>query len=377
MSNKLDIKKVYYILIIFGLLLIYNYSETIIMWGRIFVSAMRPLIIGALVAYLLNIIVVRLERRFLVKIKQKNLLIARLISIVISVLVISVVLYLIIKLIFPQVVTIITSLINGIPALMNQIQLILENKEVAAVVNSLGANLVKDFNDYGQRLISFATSSANQVLNSFLQVIGGATSALFTFVIAFSFAMYLLLGKERLTQQMRTIGIAFLPEKTYNRFTRLLTMSHEIFSSFFVGQTLEAIILGVLCVLGMLLFRFPFALTIGTFTGFTALVPLVGAWLGAAVGFLLIASQNLTQSLFFIVFIVVLQQIESNLIYPRVVGTSIGIPGIWVLVAITIGGGVAGILGMLIGVPAVATIYQVVQIITAKRLQEKAMRQTQ
>src|SRR5699024_8097494 len=119
------------------------------------------------------------------------------------------------------------------------------------------------------------------------------------------------------------------------------------------------------------IFRFPFALTIGTFIGFTALIPLFGAWIGGVVGVILIASQDLSQALFFVLFIIILQQIETNVIYPRVVGTSIGIPGIWVLVAITIGGGVAGIAGMLLGVPIVATIYQVVGMITRKRLEDK------
>ncbi|WP_373786623.1 AI-2E family transporter, partial [Jeotgalibaca porci] len=127
------------------------------------------------------------------------------------------------------------------------------------------------------------------------------------------------------------------------------------------------------CGVGMLLFRLPFALTIGTFIGFTALIPLFGAWAGAAVGFLLIASQDFSQAVFFIIYIIILQQLESNLIYPRVVGNSIGIPGIWVLVAITIGAGVGGIAGMLLGVPVFATVYQVIGILTKKRLQMKQL----
>ena len=144
-----------------------------------------------------------------------------------------------------------------------------------------------------------------------------------------------------------------------------------MFSSFIIGQVTEAFVLGTLCVLGMLLFRFPYAVPIGAFIGIMALIPIFGAWIGAAVGFLLIVVDAPLKAVLFIVFILVLQQLENNLIYPRVVGTSIGLPGIWVLAAITIGSGVAGVLGMLLGVPIAATIYQLLRNATNDRLPKK------
>lgn len=373
MDKKLDATIIKYLLVIFGLLLIYNYSETILLWMGIMLDVLQPLIIGGLIAYLLNIIVVRLERSVLRKIKADKPFIARLISVVSAVFIVGFVIYLIIKLIVPQVLTILTGLVQGLPLLLSKIQAFVEDSDVSEIFSFFGDNLVSDFNNYSQRILNFATTSVNQLLSSFMQVVGGATSALFSFVIAFSFALYVLFGKERLISQVSTLGRAFLSAKVYNRVATLLDITDHNFSGFFVGQTLEAVILGTLCGVGMLLFRLPFALAIGTFIGFTALIPLFGAWAGAGVGFLLIASQDLSQAVFFIIYIIILQQLESNLIYPRVVGNSIGIPGIWVLVAITIGAGVGGIAGMLLGVPVFATVYQVIGILTKKRLQMKQL----
>ena len=371
MKNKLDMKIIIYLLITFFLLVIYSYSHQILNYSQHFLSVMQPIIMGALIAYLLNLIVVRLERTVLKKMQARFSKLMRGVSILLSIIFVTAILYLIIKLIVPQIIMMLTNLVRAIPNLVNQIQKWIESSEVSYILNYLGDNTTADFNNLSQRVLNFATTSINQLLTSFVQVISGATSGLCTFVIAFSFSIYLLISKERLMQQADMLGRAFLSSTLYRRVWHLATITHNNFSGFFVGQTIEAVILGILCIVGMLIFQFPFALTIGTFIGFTALIPLFGAWIGGAVGVVLIASQDLTQALFFVLFIIVLQQIESNVIYPRVVGTSIGIPGIWVLVAITIGGGLAGIAGMLMGVPIVATIYQVVGIVTNKRLREK------
>lgn len=373
MKNKLDIKILSYFFVIFFLMLLYRYFDFFIETTLMLVSVTKPLLFGGLMAYLLNLIVVRLERSVLKRLKERFFLLTRAISMITSIFIVGLVLYLIIKLIVPQLITMLTSLVGGIPVLVKQVETLIENNDMEFLITFLGDNLTTDFNNLSQRVLNFATNSVNQLLSSFVQVVGGATSGLFSFVIAFSFAIYILLSKEKLMKQMATVGQAFLPVKVYNQLAALFTIIHQTFSSFFVGQGLEAIILGTLCIIGMTIFRFPFALTIGTFIGFTALIPMFGALIGAGIGFLLIASQNFTQALLFLLFIIILQQLENNLIYPRVVGTSIGIPGIWVLVAITIGGGVGGIAGMLLGVPVVATLYQIVRILTYKKLENESL----
>lgn len=159
----------------------------------------------------------------------------------------------------------------------------------------------------------------------------------------------------------------YVKERTTVRLKKIAKTADDTFSSFIVGQCTEAVVLGVLCTLGMLLCRFPYAPMIGTFVGATALIPVVGAYLGAFVGAFMILTVNPTKALLFILFIIVLQQLEGNLIYPKVVGSSIGLPGIWVLAAVTVGGGIGGVFGMLLGVPAAATLYKLI----GKNVREK------
>lgn len=370
-KNKLDIKILSYLLVIFFLMLLYSYFDSFIGMFQLLMDVMKPLFIGALMAFLLNIIVVRLERSILSKLKEKYPKLSRAISILSSILIVVAVIYLIINLIVPQVATIVTRLVSGIPLLLTQVQDFILESDTEFLVELVGDNLVSDFNNLARQAIDFATNSVNQLLASSIQIIGGATSGIFTFVIAFSFAMYILATKETIKQQIRILGTAFLPAKLYKQVAGLLLITNQTFANFFVGQVTEAVILGSLCMIGMTIFRFPYPLAIGSFMGFTALIPMFGAWIGAAVGFVLIASQNLTQALVFLVFIIILQQLENNLIYPKVVGTSIGIPGMWVLVAVTIGGGIGGIVGMLLGVPVLATVYQIITLITRKRLRDK------
>ncbi|HJB23107.1 MAG TPA: AI-2E family transporter [Candidatus Jeotgalibaca pullicola] len=369
--KKLDIRVLSYLFVIFFLLLLYRYFDYFIAIFRLLMDVMAPLFIGALIAYLLNIIVVRLERSVLKKLKEKQAGLTRGASILSSIIIVVAVLYLIINLIVPQIATIISRLVSGIPVLVTQIQNFIMESDTELLEKFVGDNLLADFNDLARQAIDFVSNSVNQLLASSIHLIGGATSGLFTFVIAFSFAMYVLATKERLKEQTRLLGVAFLPKRVYSHLSFLIQITNQTFSNFFVGQVTEAVILGSLCIIGMAIFRFPYAVTVGTFIGFTALVPMFGAWIGAAVGFVLIASQSFTQAWAFLIFIVILQQLENNLIYPKVVGTSIGIPGIWVLVAVTVGGGVGGIAGMLLGVPVLATVYQIITIITQKKLAEK------
>ncbi|APZ48211.1 hypothetical protein BW721_00045 [Jeotgalibaca sp. PTS2502] len=369
--KKLDVRVLSYLFVIFFLLLLYRYFDYFIAVFLLLLDVMAPLFIGALIAYLLNIIVVRLERSVLKKLKEKQAGLTRGASILSSIIIVVAVLYLIINLIVPQIATIISRLVSGIPVLVTQIQNFIMESDTELLEKFVGDNLLADFNDLARQAIDFVSNSVNQLLASSIYLIGGATSGLFTFVIAFSFAMYVLATKERLKEQTRLLGVAFLPKRVYGHLSFLIQITNQTFSNFFVGQVTEAVILGTLCIIGMTIFRFPYAVTVGTFIGFTALVPMFGAWIGAAVGFVLIASQSFTQAWAFLIFIIILQQLENNLIYPKVVGTSIGIPGIWVLVAVTVGGGVGGIAGMLLGVPVLATVYQIITIVTQKKLAEK------
>jgi len=189
-------------------------------------------------------------------------------------------------------------------------------------------------------------------------------STVATVFMSVMFAIYMLLGKERhLSQTNRMFDAYIAPGDSLGerKFRGALSLLNENFKKFIIGQCTEAVILGCLCVLGMLILRLPYATTVGTLMAFTALIPIAGAYIGAIVGTLLILPIAPIKALIFLIFIIVLQQIEGNLIYPKVVGNSIGLPGLWVLAAVTIGGGLFGIPGMFLGVPLVAAVYRMLR----------------
>lgn len=192
-------------------------------------------------------------------------------------------------------------------------------------------------------------------------IVSSVFSTTVTVVVGFIFALYLLAGKEKIGGQMTLLFRKYLPAKLVDKIFYVLHVFDGCFHSFIVGQCTEAVVLGVLCMAGMFLLRLPYAAMIGCLIGFTALIPVAGAYIGAVVGAVMIVTVSPVKAIIFIVFLVVLQQLEGNLIYPKVVGSSIGLPGIWVLAAVTVGGGVMGIGGMLLGVPTAAALYRLLQ----------------
>ena len=198
-----------------------------------------------------------------------------------------------------------------------------------------------------------------------MTVVISAASSLFsavtTTLFSIIFSIYLLTGKERLATQGSRFLRRYLPGRVYSRLMYVLRVLNDCFHRFIVGQCTEAVILGALCTVGMMLLGLPYATMVGALIAFTALIPVVGAFIGGGVGAFVILTESPIQALIFLVFLVILQQLEGNLIYPRVVGTSIGLPGIWVLAVVTIGGGTFGILGMLLGVPLAAAAYRLLR----------------
>ena len=188
------------------------------------------------------------------------------------------------------------------------------------------------------------------------------------FVVGLIFAVYILFNKEKLASQADRLMRSYMKPRSEKRFRYFCATADKCFSSFIVGQCTEAVILGLLCAIGMAILRIPYASTIGTLIGATALIPIVGAYIGAAVGALMIVVVDPIKALWFLIFLVILQQVEGNVIYPKVVGSSVGLPGMWVLAAVTVGGGLGGIGGMLLGVPAAATVYKLLENDVHRRL---------
>ena len=198
-------------------------------------------------------------------------------------------------------------------------------------------------------------------MGAVISTVSSVFSALVTGLLALIFSMYILLEQEDLKRQFGKLLSRYLHPKWMGRFFYVLHTVDDCFHRYIVGQCLEAVIIGVLCALGMGLLRLPYATMVGALVGFTALIPVAGAYIGAGVGAFMIFTVAPIKAVIFLVFLVILQQLEGNLIYPKVVGSSLGLPGIWVLAAVTVGGGIMGIGGMLLGVPLAAAAYRILR----------------
>lgn len=222
-----------------------------------------------------------------------------------------------------------------------------------AYLPELNLNTEKIITTVTDFIARYASTMANKTIDITLSIF----NVLFNFIMALIISLYVLGQKELHGRNCRRAIRALLKPAHADRFLEIISLVNKSFSNYVTGQMTEAVILGCLCFLGMLIFRFPYASVIAVVIGFTALIPIFGAWVGAAIGAFLIVFVSPMKALWFIIFLVILQQLENNLIYPKVVGKSVGLPGIWVLAAVTIGGGAFGILGMLLGVPTCAVIY--------------------
>lgn len=338
------------------------------------VGIVMPLILGAVMAYALNILCVKLEKHFFPNTKLKWLKKSRRgIVILLALMIVFLVMTGVFRLVLPQFISALTDFFKSIPAIITDVSDFAQKLNSHSSLPKELQNLNINWSSVQNKLMKFLSSGVSGLFGSTFKIVTSFAKGFFNFILAFTFAIYILAIKEKLASQLDRVSRAFLKAKHLEKIRYVLHVTNNMFSSFIVGQVTEAIILGSLCTLGMLIFRFPYALSIGAFVAITSLVPILGAWVGGAVGFLLISVDSPLDAVLFIIFILVLQQLESNLIYPRVVGTSLGLPGIWVLAAITVGGGFAGIVGMLLGVPIAATIYQLLKNETNRRLESPTL----
>lgn len=366
MQNK---KPLLFLLCAALLALVVKYSDSIFQAVQMVFSLLTPILIGCGIAYVLNLLVVRLEHLpFLARESSPLYRVRRAVSIVGALVIILAVLVLLIAIIIPQLVDAFRVMLVGIPPLLDEMADWLTSlgnptPRIEQWLNSLDIN----WPQFVQKAASYLTSGMGSIFSSAVSIVSNVGGIVMQFVIALIFALYLLAGKERLAGQCRSLAEVYLKEKTYHRVMYVISTANDTFSKFFIGQFTEAIIIGVLCTVGMLIFRFPYATMVGTLVGATALLPVVGAYLGAGVGAFMIMTVNPLQAIAFLIYIAILQQLEGNLIYPRVVGSSIGLPGIWVLAAVTVGGGLGGIVGMLLAVPISATLYKLIRSDVRKR----------
>ncbi len=328
--------------------------------GLVF-SAASPIFAGLIMAYAINILMMFYERHYFPKSSKKNVIKTRRpICLAGAVITLICIVALVICLVAPQLAECIKMVISSVPSAINQLVKFLEGFDIVPqdIINSLSEF---DWQSKIGELTKTISSGVGNVIGLAFAAVSSVFSVASTIIIGFIFALYLLLDKDRLITQLNRVINKYLPEKIVKKAAHIGSVANDCFHRFIVGQCTEAVILGILCMAGMVILRLPYAPMIGALVAFTALIPIVGAFIGVGVGAFLILMVSPGKALIFIIFFIILQQIEGNLIYPRVVGSSIGLPGIWVLAAVTIGGGVLGIPGMMIGVPLMAVIYKLVK----------------
>ncbi len=324
-------------------------------------GAAIPLFIGCGFAFLLNILMEKLEKFYFPKSTHKAVLKTRrpvciLVALVLLITILALVGWLVIPEFTDAVILLFEKLPDTIDAAIEWIDtrhLLPEN--ILSYLEAINWDSIFD------SLIDVIKNYGGDAVNLIISTVSSLFSWIVNFFVGIIFAIYILLNKEKLLSQSDRILRRFTSEKWYGKIKYVLRVLNDCFRRYIVGQSVEAVILGALCCVFMLIFQFPYATMISACIAFTALIPVAGAYIGGAVGFVMILTESPAQAFLFVLFLVILQQLEGNLIYPRVVGSSMGLPGIWVLAAVVIGGGVAGILGMLLGVPLAAAAYRMIR----------------
>ncbi len=345
---------------IFVLYLAIHYWPAVAGALRAVLGASVPLLIGCGIAYIVNILMAFYERLYFPQGKGCFLRTRRPVCMALAYISVLAIVALVVGLILPQLISCVGVIIAETPQVIKTFLSKLDQWQIIPkdILSSLSAI---DWQSKIGEIVKVVTSGLGSVMDVVYKTVTSVFSWVMTLVLAVIFSIYLLSGKERLGKQCHRVLSHYLPQKWYDRFCYLLSILHDCFRRYIVGQCTEAVILGLLCTLGMFIFRLPYATMVGALVAFTALIPVAGAYIGAGVGAFMILTVSPIKALFFLIFIILLQQLEGNLIYPKVVGSSIGLPGIWVLAAVTIGGGIMGVLGMLLGVPLAATLYRLVQ----------------
>ena len=325
------------------------------------IGAALPLLLGCVIAYALNILMSFYEKFYFTKTNNPRLIRSRrpvcMVGAAVTLLTIVV---LVIGLVLPELFSCIQLIFSELPGFIKNVIKFAEESNV------LSEDLTKelaaiDWQSKMGQLVKMFTSGIGSVMDVLLKTFTSVFSGAVTTFMGIIFSIYLLMGKDRLKCQSMKVLHRYLPEKLNRKLLYVLRVLNDSFHRYIVGQCTEAVILGLLCTVGMLLLRFPYATMIGALVGFTALIPVAGAYIGAGVGAFMILMVSPLKAIGFLIFIAVLQQLEGNLIYPRVVGSSLGLPGMWVLAAVTVGGGLMGVAGMLLGVPVTAALYRIVK----------------
>lgn len=359
--SKKTVKRILLIITFTVLLIwaIYNHKLLLKYIGELY-SLISPFVIGLCIAYVVNVIMRPIERlwmKLLSKCKGKWVeKMKRPICLLLSILLVIGIILAVVFIIMPELSDSVSSLVSMVPSYISEVESWWE--ALALRLDKYGVELPQ-FSFDTDKFIQILKDGGTAVLNTTLSATTSIVTAVINIVLALAFSIYVLAQKETLKRQSKKVLAKLMKPEKMQKLLDMLDLINRTFTNFITGQLTEAVIIGALCFIGMSIFRMPYAPAISVLVGFTALIPVFGAFIGTAIGAFLILLVKPIQAVWFVVFIIVLQQFEGNLIYPKVVGKSVGLPGIWVLVAVTIGGNAMGVVGMLISVPLCSVLYVV------------------
>jgi len=355
-----------------------NFSSVAMIFKTI-LGILSPLIIGLCFAFIINVLLKAIEGKWdLIFKKTKGKFvksIKRPLCLLISFAIIIGMIFVLFFLVIPEMGRTISIIADILPTYVQKVEVWL-NQWVPQLENAnISIPEIKiDWNKFGTMAADFLTKGSMSIINTTVGITSSIFSGILNIVLGIVFSIYILVQKENLSSQLKRVVFAFLPEPRAKSLVSFSKLTNQVFSKFVTGQLTEAFIIGILCFIGMKIFALPYATMISTLVGFTALIPVIGAFIGTIVGVIMIVMVSPIKALWFVIFLLVLQQLEGNLIYPRVVGKSVGLPGIWVLAAVTIGGSSFGILGMLLSVPVCSVLYTLLQQSVSTRLKNKKIK---
>ena len=359
-------------------------TNTVVSFISKTISVIFPFILGIAIAFVLNILTKFFEEKLFSRKNKKNRRNKkpktstgkRVISMILAIVVLLAIVALVVGLVIPELIKTIKILGDSLPELLEEgkvyiSDLLVKYPQINDSITDLQESIENiNIND---EINKFLNTYGSGLLQTSINVISSFAGAVVTFIIALAFAIYALAQKEKLILQSKKMLYAYVKEKTADKIMNIARTANQTFSNFISGQFIEALILGFLCMVGMLLLNIPYAVTIGVLVSFTALIPIVGAIIGCVIGAIMILAYSPIKAVIFVIFLLILQQIEGNVIYPKVVGSSVGLPGIWVLVAITIGGSLWGLVGILLSVPLFSVIYAILGENVNSKLKNKRM----
>lgn len=327
-------------------------------------SVIFPLILGGMIAFVLNILMTWLEKYLYPNAKNKYLKASRRpVAIILAILVVCLVIAATVVIVLPQLASAIMTLIEVVPETIENLTNWFNNQDaLVPLVNDLANKANIDWGSIFSNVASGINNVASGLATTSVSVLTTSVGAVTNIFLGILFAIYILFSKEKLAKQVERLLTVYVRDDIHQLIENVARVANETFSKFISGMVIEAIILGTLVTVGLFILQVPYAAMLGVLQGVMALIPIIGAFLSGAVGFLILLALNPTYALIYLIFVLFVQQLEGDLIYPRVVGDSIGLPSMWVLFAVTVGGGLMGIPGMLIGVPFLASIYKIIKI---------------